>query len=147
MRKGVDYTGVCVVFHCHDGQGNFLMQKRGANCRDEQGCWDVGAGGIETHVTVEDTLRSEIMQEYCTDVLSYSFLGYREAHRESNAERTHWIGLDFKVLVDREKVRNGEPHKFDEIGWFAIDNLPSPRHSQLSKAFDMYMDKLQDDAL
>lgn len=27
IKKGVDYTGVCVVYFCHDGKGNFLMNK------------------------------------------------------------------------------------------------------------------------
>lgn len=42
MKPGVDYIGVCVVYLCHDGQGNFVMNKRGKNCRDEVGKWDIG---------------------------------------------------------------------------------------------------------
>ncbi len=47
MKKGVDYTGVCVVFYCHDGQENVLMHKRSNKCRDEFGRWDIGGGGFE----------------------------------------------------------------------------------------------------
>ncbi len=35
MKKGEDFTGVTIVYFCHDGNGNFLMKKRSANCRDE----------------------------------------------------------------------------------------------------------------
>jgi len=35
-------------------------------------------------------------------------------------------------------VANGEPHKFDEIGWFKLDNPPSPLHSQLPSALKKY---------
>lgn len=69
------------------------------------------------------SLRKEIKEEYMADVLGYEFLGFRDVHREKEGVRTHWIALDFKVLVDREEVRIGEPEKFDEIGWFTIDNL------------------------
>lgn len=36
MEKGVDHVGNAVVYFCHDGAGNFLLSKRGVNCRDEQ---------------------------------------------------------------------------------------------------------------
>jgi 8-oxo-dGTP pyrophosphatase MutT (NUDIX family) len=142
MQKGVDFTGVCVIYYCHDGQGNFLFQKRGKNCRDENGKWDHGAGGLEFGDTVENTLRKEIKEEYCTDVLNFEFMGYRDVHREHNGMKTHWVSLDFKVLVDKEKVKNGEPHKFDEIGWFRLDDLPSPLHSQMLKELKLHKDKL-----
>ena len=60
MKKGLDYTGVTIVYFCHDGQGRFLLSKRGVNCRDEQGTWDPGGGGLEFGDTVENTLKKEI---------------------------------------------------------------------------------------
>ena len=65
-----------------------------------------------------------------------------DVHREHNGTKTHWIALDHKVLVDRGKVKNGEPHKFDEIGWFKLDNLPSPLHSQIMNCINAYKEKL-----
>lgn len=130
MQQGTDYPGVAIVYLCHDGQGNILLNKRSKNCRDEHGRWDPGGGGIELGQTVEATLRTEIKEEYCTDVLEFEFMGYRDVHRVHEDKKTHWITLDFKVLVDRDQVRNGEPHKFDEIGWFRLDSLPEPLHSQ-----------------
>ena len=130
MKRGEDYTGVAVVYFCHDGKGNFILNKRGVNCRDEHGTWDPGGGGIEFGDTVENSLRKEIKEEYCTDVIEYEFLGFRDVHREHNGKKTHWISLDFKVLVDRNKVGNGEPHKFEAVEWFTLNNLPTPLHSQ-----------------
>lgn len=69
LIKGVDYTGVSVVFFCHDGKGKFLMAKRSVNTRDEHGRYDIGAGGVEFGHTIEETLRKEIKEEYCTDIL------------------------------------------------------------------------------
>ena len=76
------------------------------------------------------------------DILEYETLGYRDVHREHNGKKTHWIGIDFKVLVDRSKVKNGEPHKLDEVGWFTLDNLPEPLHSQFSTFLKLYKDKI-----
>jgi 8-oxo-dGTP diphosphatase len=142
MKKGEDYTGVTIVYLCHDGEGNILLNKRSTNCRDEHGTWDPGGGGLEFGDTVEDTLRKEITEEYCTDVLDYEHLGYRDVHREHKGKKTHWIALDFKVLIDKAKVKNGEPHKFEEIKWFKLDNLPTPLHSQFPKFLELYKNKI-----
>jgi 8-oxo-dGTP pyrophosphatase MutT (NUDIX family) len=141
MQRGVDFVGIAVTYFCHDGKGNILFQKRSKNCRDEQGRWDIGGGGIEFGDTAENTLRKEIAEEYSTDVLDYEFLGYRDVLRELDGKKNHWIALNFKVLVNKEKVKNGEPYKFDEIGWFSLDNLPSPLHSQVSGEINLYKDK------
>ncbi len=142
MIKGIDYTGISTVYFCHDGQGNFVMAKRSRAARDEQGCWDIGGGGLEHGMQVEDSLRKEIKEEYCTDVLKSEFLGYRDVHRAHNGSKTHWIALDFKVLVDKNQVAIGEPHKFDDIDWFTLDSLPSPVHSQLPEFLRLYKHKL-----
>lgn len=143
MQKGADYTGVSVVYFCHDGKKNFIMAKRGQNCRDEQGKWDIGGGGVEFGVPIEENLRNEIREEYGTDVLNFEFLGFRDVHREQNGKKTHWVALDFKVLVDKEKAKNGEPHKFDAVEWFTLDTLPSPLHSQLPAFLKKYDSQLR----
>ena len=142
MDKGKDYTGISVVFLCHDGKGNILLSKRSTKCRDEHGTWDPGGGGLEFGDTVENTLKKEIAEEYCTDVLDFEFLGYRDVHREHDGRKTHWLALDFKVLIDRNKVKNGEPHKLEAVEWFTLDNLPSPTHSQFPNFLKLYKDKI-----
>jgi len=142
MKKGVDYPGVAIVYICHDGQGNFLMQKRGENCRDERGRWDIGGGALEIGDGVIETLKKEVREEYGAEVKEYEFLEYRDARREHDGENLHWIALNFKVLIDPKEVKNGEPHKFDEIGWFTLGDLPSPLHSQLEGCIEKYAEGL-----
>jgi len=142
MNKGEDFIGVTISFFCHDGKGNFLMAKRGACARDENGRWDIGGGGLEFGENVEDRLRTEIKEEYCADILSHDFLGFRDAHRIHNGKQTHWVSLDFKVLVNPVEAKNGEPHKFDDFGWFTLGKLPTPLHSQLPAFFEKYDGKL-----
>jgi 8-oxo-dGTP pyrophosphatase MutT (NUDIX family) len=142
MKKGIDYPGVTISFFCHDGERNFVMSKRSQNCRDEQGCWDIGAGGLDLGDSVEETLKKEIAEEYCTDILEYEFLGYRDLFREHEGQKTHWVALDFKVLINKEKLANGEPHKFDEVGWFTRETLPEKIHSQNPAFFETYKEKL-----
>jgi 8-oxo-dGTP pyrophosphatase MutT (NUDIX family) len=142
MRKGVDYPGVTIVYFCHDGKGNHVMAKRSTACRDEHGCWDIGGGGVDFGETVDNTIRREILEEYGTTVLDYEFLGYRDVHREHLGQRTHWIALDFAVLVKPDDVRNGEPHKFDDVQWFTRGTLPDPVHSRFPEFLELYGEKL-----
>ncbi|MEK7105991.1 MAG: NUDIX domain-containing protein [Patescibacteria group bacterium] len=142
MHKGIDHIGISVGYMCHDGDGNFLLNKRSENCRDEHGTWDFGGGGVDFGDTVEDTLRKEIEEEYCVEPISYEFLGYIDNFRDINGTKTHWIAFQFIVEVDRDNVKNGEPHKFEELGWFRLDNLPSPAHSVRKIIFEKFKDKL-----
>ena len=74
--------------------------------------------------------------------MAIEFLGYRDVHRENNGVKTHWIALDFKVLVNKDQARNCEPHKFEEVKWFKLEEFPSPLHSQLPIALEMYEGRL-----
>lgn len=131
IKKGIDYPAVGIVFFCHDGRGNVLLDKRSNKSRDERGTWDPGGGGVELGESVGDTILRELKEEYCVEPINTEFLGFRDVHRiDEEGNKTHWVMLDFKVLVDREKVRNGVPDKHEEIGWFRLDNLPKPLHSQ-----------------
>ena len=64
MKKGIDFTGIAVSFSCHDGKGNYLFHKRGVGCRDEQGRWDCGGGGLKFNERLIDALYREVEEEY-----------------------------------------------------------------------------------
>lgn len=143
LQKGIDHTGITVVFFCHDGKGNFLFNKRSQNCRDEHGCWDPGGGALEYNERVEDRLKKEVEEEYCSEIITHDFLGYYDVFRNNADLSTHWIALIFKVHINADTVANGEPHKFDELEWFRLDNLPEPLHSHALPILQTYRDKLK----
>lgn len=136
MRKGIDFIGVGCVFVCHDGQGNILMHKRSATCRDEQGRWDCGGGSMEFGETFEETVRREVREEYGTDPIEARMIYVRNNLREHAGVKTHWINVVYLVLVNREEVRIAEPDKIDDIGWFTIDAMPEPIHSGMKSHFE-----------
>lgn len=142
MQKGIDYVGVTVAYLCHDGKGNYVMNKRGVNCRDEHGTWDFGGGGVDLGDTIEETVRKEVKEEYCADIISSRFINYFDLFREHNGQKTHWIALVFVVEVDRNQVKNGEPHKFEEIKWVRLDQVPEPLHTSWAKVLPQVIDQL-----
>jgi 8-oxo-dGTP diphosphatase len=138
MKKGIDFIGITVSFYCHDGKGNYVMHKRGPNCRDEHGCWDFGGGGVEFGETLEQALVREIGEEYGVVPIEYQYLGHDEKFREHNGVPTHWLGFRYIALVDREKVINNEPDKHEELHWVKLDDLPSPLHSLVPRDMEKY---------
>ena len=142
MQKGVDFTGIAVVFFCHDGNGTYLAGKRSRNARDERGCWDIGGGGVKHGELLEGALRREVKEEYGADIISHEFLGFREVLRMIDGVPTHWIVFDFKVQINPDDVVNGDPEKIDEICWFRMPELPSPHLSQVPSTMQTYRLKL-----
>lgn len=142
MKPGEDYPAVTVVFLCHDGQGNYLLQNR--QDQDEKDLWDCGTGTLDLGCTVVETLKKEVKEEYCTEVIDYQFLGYRDVLRENKGKQTHWLALCFKVQVDRDQVAIGEPDRASEINWFKLDKFPASLHSQLQPTIDQFRAKLEE---
>jgi len=137
MKRGVDFIGVGVVFICHDGNGRVLLHKRSNKCRDEHGHWDNGGGAVEFGEDLESAVRREVLEEYGVEPIEVKYLEHKNVIRQNGDHKTHWVAMRYLVLVDPEKVVNGDPEKIDDLGFFAFDNLPSPLHSVVEKDLDL----------
>ena len=140
MKPGKDYVGVSTLFFCTDGNGNFVMAKRGPNSRDEQGRWETGGGQLEFNSTLEENVLRELREEYGCSGEILEQLPPFEVFREQSGSKTHWVGIPYIIKVDPAEVINNEPESIDEIGWFTFDNLPRPLHSQFERAMVQYKD-------
>jgi 8-oxo-dGTP pyrophosphatase MutT (NUDIX family) len=127
---------VSVVFVCHDTAGRVLLARRGSGARDEPGTWDTGAGALEHGESFADAVRREVREEYATEARRIETIGVRNILRGDPV--SHWVAVVCAVEVDPATVRIGEPHKFDELGWFALDALPSPLHPQLPATLELF---------
>ena len=116
-----------------DGQGRVLLARRSSGARDEPGTWDSGAGALEFGESFADAVTREVGEEYRAAPLSMRMIGVRNVVRPGS----HWVALVFAVRVDPGAVSNGEPHKFDALGWFRPESLPSPVHSQLGATIEL----------
>jgi 8-oxo-dGTP diphosphatase len=141
-QVGIDYPGVSVVCFCYQPYG-FVMIKRTNNTRDEHDTWDLVAGKVEHNETAIQALKREIFEEINTAAVGIEFLGYRDIHRTFQGKPDHWIALDFAVLIDPSFVKIGEPEKFSELRWVALNNTPRPLHSQSAIFLSKYLIKLQ----
>ncbi|MFA7286274.1 MAG: NUDIX domain-containing protein [Patescibacteria group bacterium] len=143
MVVGKDYVGVTTSFCCHDGKGNFLLHRRGAACRDEQGRWDGGGGKLDFGVSMEDNVLREIYEELGVNGVIQGRLPALDIFREHNGQPTHWVAIPFFILVDPSEVRINEPDKIDELGWFTLDALPSPLHTGFATIVKRYEEEFK----
>ncbi|HEX9153712.1 MAG TPA: NUDIX domain-containing protein [Candidatus Saccharimonadales bacterium] len=143
-HKGASFTGITTVFWCYDVNGRLFLARRSNNSRDEQGRWDPGAGGLKHGQTLEENVRRELKEEYDVEPLRLDFIGYRDVFRElEDGTPTHWLAMDFAARVDPQKLRIAEPDMFDDSGWFVLDELPSPLHSQFDAFLRVHGDRLK----
>lgn len=142
LTPGIDFIGISTPFYCVDGKGHILLHKRSKNCRDEQGKWDIGAGQLHFGEAPEEGVLREVKEEYgCNGVIVASFPPH-SVIRTQKSKKTHWLSIPFIVKVDPKEVRNNEPEKIDEIGWFTLLDLPKPLHSVL-KQYDLNSERMQ----
>ena len=130
MKAGIDYIGVGVILFCHDGKGRLFLNRRSKNCRDEWGRWDNCGGAMEWWETSEEAMKRELREEYGCEPIAWQRGEVVEMRKvNEKGEQVHWVQLAFLVQIDPEEAHNNEPHKFETMGWFTLDNLPEPRHS------------------
>ncbi len=138
MNPGKDFVGIFVCGICHDEEGNVLYMKRSQKARDEQGNWNIGAGGtLELGETLEVCLSREVKEETDADIIEKEYLGHREIFREKDGIKSHWIGNYFKVLADREQVKIMED-VFDDMLWQSFHDIPTPMISNYDQTYELF---------
>ena len=137
LKRGVDFIGITCTFFCHDGKGNFLLNKRSQKCRDERGTWDCGSGALKFGESFEEGTRREVREEYGVEIKKLQQVQVRNVLRTNHeGEQTHWVAIVFTCLIDAKKVKNGDPDKIEELRWFHYSELPTPLHSQFEHHFE-----------
>lgn len=138
MIPGIDYIGVTTPFYCNDGKGRFFLHKRSKNCRDEVGMWDPGSGQLEFGLTLEENVLKEVEEEYGCQGTIQEQLPVHSIFRRHKDKDTHWLAVPFFILINPKKAVNNEPEKIDEIGWFSLEDLPTPLHTGFHFTFTKY---------
>lgn len=145
MNIGFDYIGITTPFYCNDGHGKWLLHKRSTKCRDEHGRWDFGSGKLEFGLSLQENVLKEVLEEYGCKGKIQEQLPALSIFREMNGKPTHWVAIPFFVKVDPTEVKNNEPEKMEEMGWFDFKNLPIPMHSGFQQTYEQlkpYFEKL-----
>ncbi len=96
--------------------------RRGREVRNEKGRWEFPGGSVEFNETLEHALVREIREEYGVEIEVRELLDV--VSHILPAEKQHWVSPTFLCTVKSGTPSIREPHKCDEIGWFAVDEIP-----------------------
>lgn len=117
--------GVSVGALVFNDNGEIFLSKRSQNCKNERGHWGAPGGGVEFGESLEQAVKREVQEEHGADIeIIQQFLA---TDHFVPAERQHWVVTTFLA-----RFRPGhtpkimEPDKCDAIGWFSLDELPTP---------------------
>jgi mutator protein MutT len=125
MKKGIDYIGVGVGAVIVNAQGKVFLAKRGKEARNESGKWEFPGGAVEFGETLELALVREVREEYGFDIEVQELLDV--VNHIIPDEKQHWVSPTFLCRVKNGTPRIMEPHKCDEIGWFALVEIPEEK--------------------
>ena len=125
MKPGIDYIGISVGALILNKKGEIFLTKRGAKATNERGTWEIPGGKVQFGETLQAAVKREMKEEYGVDLLlEYQFPAQDHLIPK---EQQHWVPTCFLCTIAGNKnPRIMEPDKCDEIGWFALANLPGP---------------------
>ena len=125
MKKAIDYIGVSAGAMIFNDKGELFLSKRGQKCKNERGYWETPGGSVELGETLEQATKREMLEEYGAEIEIIE--PFPAADHFIPDEGQHWVAHTFLAKFKFGQVpKIMEPGKCDGIGWFQLDDLPSP---------------------
>ena len=106
-------------------KGELFLNKRSKLARNAKGHWEAPGGMVGFGETRAQAISREIKEEFNIDIIIDRILHIADEILVD--EKQHWIPTTYIAKIKKTQVpKIMEPHKCDEIGWFSLDNLPTP---------------------
>lgn len=132
-QPGIDFPGVgagLVIMR----DGKVLLCKRIK--APEAGHWSIVGGKVDHLEPSKDAARREAEEETGLTIGAVRFLCVSE--QIIAADGQHWLSLIFATEDTHGDATLTEPDKLSDIGWFALDELPTPLSVFAKDAFSAY---------
>ena len=121
MQAGKDFIGVGCGAVILNEKNQILLLKRSKNAKNQVGYWTIPGGEIDRNETLENCVKREVKEEIGVDLHIIDTLCVLD--QIIPEEGQHWVAVDFLGKID-EEPKICEPHKFDDMRWFDLDNPP-----------------------
>ncbi|MDD5397248.1 MAG: NUDIX domain-containing protein [Candidatus Moranbacteria bacterium] len=138
-KPGKTHIGVGGGILIFNEKREVLLLKRGKNARNEAGWWCKPGGTVEYGETTIKGMKREIKEETNLEVDVWGVLPNTE--HILRKEGQHWLAVNFLANIKKGKLKNMEPHKHDELRWFAIDKLPKKLTKTTREPVKHYLEK------
>ena len=122
LKPGEDFIGVGGGVLIFNKKGEVLLKKRGSESRNEIGKWEKPGGAIRYGETSVTAMKREIKEEVDINIDIWGLLPHTD--HIIKKEKQHWLALNYLADLKFGVVKNMEPRKAEEIGWFNLKKLP-----------------------
>ncbi|MEI8344189.1 MAG: NUDIX domain-containing protein [Candidatus Moraniibacteriota bacterium] len=138
-KVGKDYIGVGCGALVFNHKKEVLLMKRSKNSKNEAGWWSQPGGAVDFNEKVIVTVKREIKEELGIEVDIWA----ENLHVDHiiKKENQHWVVLSFLAKIKKGIPEIKEPHKCDELKWFALDNLPKKITQTTRETIKCYLEK------
>ena len=137
MKPGLDYIGVGVGGMIFNDAGEVFLAQRGEKATNERGCWEFPGGKVDFGEPLRAALRRELREEYGIEIVVESLL-HVDDHILPD-EGQHWVSPTFIARITSGEPSILEPEKCSAIGWFSLDDLPTPLSVITAKDVEAYL--------
>ncbi|MFZ3054927.1 MAG: NUDIX domain-containing protein [Minisyncoccales bacterium] len=107
----------------------------------EDGNYSLVAGHADGKETMREALAREVLEEIGVSINCFSLNHVLTMHRFCGDHER--IDLFFTTDVIKGEIKNMEPNKCDDLGWFPVDHLPSNIIPYIDKAIKCYQNGIQ----
>ena len=124
MKQGIDYVGVGVGGMIFNTEGKVFLAQRGEKATNERGCWEFPGGKVDFGERLQPTLIREFAEEFGMVIEIERLLDVHDHILEDEGQ--HWVSPTYIGRHVSGEPCIMEPEKCSAIGWFNLDDLPSP---------------------
>jgi 8-oxo-dGTP diphosphatase len=119
MKAGTDYIGVGVGACIMNDEGKILIALRGKEAKNERGKWEIPGGSVDFGETFEQAIKREVMEELGVEIQVGELINIWD--HIIPQEHQHWVSPTYICRIIKGEPVINEPHKCDQIGWFALE--------------------------
>lgn len=138
-KAGKDYIGVGCGALVFNKKKEILLMKRSRNSKNQAGFWSQPGGAVDFNEKVIVAVRREIKEELGIEVDVWAEVLH--INHIIKKENQHWIALSFLANIKKDVPKIMEPHKCDELGWFALSKLPKKLTQTTRETIKCYLEK------
>lgn len=124
-------SGVAVAIFV-EWDGKYLMMKREGSVG--AGSWAIPGGGVDFMEDPIDAATRELEEETGLKNPVLKFIGYsNDTHHD---DKLHYVTFLYKTTEFDGEPKIMEPHKCSELGWYELEELPTPLFSALQRKLE-----------
>ncbi|EKD58582.1 MAG: MutT/nudix family protein [uncultured bacterium] len=138
-KAGKTHIGVGGGVLIFNDKKEVLLMKRGQNAKNEAGWWSKPGGTVEYGEKVVNAMKREIKEEIGVDINIWGYLPHTD--HVIKGEGQHWVAFNYLADIKNGEVKNMEPHKCEELKWFAPAKLPFKTVQNTKEAAKNYLEK------